>query len=330
MTNKERYLEFYNEHKDINIYSAPWWLDATAGSENWDVILIYDKNQNIIASFPFIKTKSFFIKCGLVMPLLTQKLGPYIVYDTNKISEMKNIGFEHEVYKQIIAQLPKFDTFNINFDQKYKNWLPFYWAGFNQTSRYSYKIFNIKDLDSVFKNFALNKRQKIKKAEKLLSIKEGILIEDFYSYFEDAVKKRGEHVSYSLDFFKKLVEACYNHNSGKIYYCIDDENNIHAAAFVVWDKRCAYYLSAMRNPKYNTSGGNELLVWHIIKEVSQFVDEFDFEGSMIQGVEESYRYYGGIQTEYYNISKDNRLFIPVIRDFLHSMKSFISFRNKRN
>ena len=319
MTNKEKYNEFFSHNTGINIYSSPWWLDAVAGEENWDVILVNDKKGDIIASFPFVKSKGLTCRKKIGMPILTQKLGPYIVYGDN-FSDLKRISYEQEIYNKIIEQLPKFDLFNVNFDQKYKNWLPFYWNGFKQTSRCSYKIFNLKDLDNVFKNFANYKRQKIKKAENFLTVRDDMSIEKFYAYFEDSVKERGEHVCYSFDFFKKLADTCFEHNSGKIYYCFDSDNNIHAAAFIVWDKHCAYYLSVMRKSEFNTSGGNELLVWHIIKDVSQFVDEFDFEGSMMKGVEESYRYYGGMQTEYYNIIKDNRIIVPILRDGVHLIK----------
>jgi hypothetical protein len=81
----------------------------------------------------------------------------------------------------------------------------------------------------------------------------------------------------------------------------------------VWDKECAYYLITMRQKEYDTSGGTELLVDETIKYVSQYVDKFDFEGSMIEGVEASYRYYGTHQTEYYQISKINNPMLVMYR-----------------
>ncbi|MDR1239289.1 MAG: hypothetical protein LBK27_04170, partial [Treponema sp.] len=65
--------------------------------------------------------------------------------------------------------------------------------------------------------------------------------------------------------------------------------------------------------EYNTSGGTEFLVDQTIQYVSQFVDRFDFEGSMIKGVEESFRYYGAHQTEYYQIFKYNNPILKMIR-----------------
>jgi len=55
------------------------------------------------------------------MPPLTQKLGPYILYNSNKKTENKIIEYEHEIYNNIISELPKCDSLLINFDWKNKN-----------------------------------------------------------------------------------------------------------------------------------------------------------------------------------------------------------------
>ncbi|MCI7589556.1 MAG: GNAT family N-acetyltransferase [Spirochaetia bacterium] len=301
MTNKQLYQEFYEQHPDICIFSAPWWLDATAGAENWDVILVRNKNNEIIATFPYTYKKGKFGLKQIGMPTLTQKLGPYIVYDKNKITETKKITYEHEIYTQIIDQLPDYDSFMINFDQRYKNWLPFYWNGFNQTTRYSYRIENIKNHDLVFGNYAKSKKQKIQKA-KNFTLKYDMDFNAFYDYFEEVIKERNEKVSYSKEFFINLCEAVYKNNAGRIFYCEDEDKNIHAINLTVWDNDTAYYLIAMRKQNYNMSGGTEFLVHETIKYVSEFVDVFDFEGSMLKGVEQSYRLFGGEQTEYYSIS----------------------------
>jgi hypothetical protein len=311
MTNKERYIQFCVEHPDIPIFSHPWWLDVVCPNQ-WDVILV-EKNDRIIASFPYYKTKirNIFIHIG--MPPLTQKLGPYIVYDNNKITEIKKIGYEHEIYNAIICALPRSNSFTINFDWKYKNWLPFYWYGFKQTTRYTYILDDIKYHNRIIDNFAKYKKQKIKKVKNLLNFKTDMPKDLFYAYFCDAIHERGESVGFSEFLFDRLYEAVYEHQAGKTFYCTDNENNIHAINLTVWDKESAYYFIAMRKKEYNTSGGTEFLVDQTIKYVSQFVNRFDFEGSMIKGVEESFRYYGAHQTEYYQLFKYNNPILRIIR-----------------
>ena len=317
---KERYIDFYSQHPDICIFSSPWWLDAVCGVDNWDVIII-EKNGHIQATFPYYINKGKLGMKSISMPMLTQKMGPYIVYEKNLTSVPKRISYEHDIYERIISAMPKFSSFNINFSQEYKNWLPFYWRGFSQTTRYSYQIHNIKNHENVLKNFTKSKKYEVPKARKVLTLKYDLPADDFYDYFMAVVKGRKDTVSYSRELFKNIYEAVYKNNAGRCFYCEDSLGNIHAINLTVWDNKTAYYLIAMRKKEFNTSGGTEFLVYETIKYVSQFVDTFDFEGSMMKGVEASYRNYGGVQTEYYNISKDNNTLIPLVRDGLHLLSA---------
>ena len=310
MTNKERYREFYKSHTDMCVFSSPWWLDAVAGG-TWDVILI-EEGGSIIASFPYVYTKGKLGIKKIEMPPLTQKLGPYILYDKN-ISYTTKIGYEHKIYQQIIDALPAYDVFNINFDQQYKNWLSFYWNDFEQTVRYSYRIYNIKDHDNVFLSFEKNKRKKIKKAQERLTFYCDLPANIFYDYFKEVIFNRNDTVSFTYNTFMNIYNALYSHNAGKAFYCIDEQENIHAVQLMLWDNNAAYSLIGMRKKEYNVTGGTEFLFHNIIKYVSDFVDVFDFEGSMIKGVEEAYRYYGAQQTEYYSISKINNKLLKLYR-----------------
>ncbi|WP_461255407.1 hypothetical protein [Treponema sp. R80B11-R83G3] len=310
MSNKNKYIEFCTERSDIPIFSQPWWLDAVCPN-SWDVILI-EQNNKITASFPYYKKKIKGIFSHIGIPPLTQKLGPYIVYDSKIKSENKKIGYEHEIYGEIINKLPKCDSLKINFDWKYKNWLPFYWKGFKQTTRYTYMLDNISDHDSIINNYSKSKKQPIQKAKDIFTLKYDLPKDDFYSYFLNVVRERHEVIEFSKDLFNRLYDAVYEHKAGRTFYCIDTDKNIHAINMVVWDSECAYYLLAIRSKKYNTSGGTEFLVDETIKYVSQFVNKFDFEGSMIKGVEESYRHYGTRQIEYYTISKCDNLILRIL------------------
>lgn len=319
---KDLYLKFFEEHKDIPIFSSPWWLDATAGKHGWDVVLVEEEGK-FIASFPYMIKRG---KCGdfaLTMPQLTQKLGVYIVYEEGLSSDYKKIEYENNIYEQIIQALPKFSFFAINFDCIYKNWLQFYWNGFNQTTRYTYRLHAIKDTGRIFESFEKSKRKKIKRGEKAFDFKQDLDAETFYTYFEYVINSRNEKVSYTKEFFYKLYEEVYKHDAGRSFYCVDKVNgNIAALKFIVWDSNTAYDIIGIRMKEYNSSGSTEFLTYECIKYVSQHVDIFDFEGSMIKGVEDAYRGYGTKQTEYYSISKDRRLIRPALGLVKRWLKSF--------
>lgn len=321
MTNKEKYTAFYKQHNDICIFSSPWWLDAAAGEKNWDVVLV-ERNGEIAAAFPYFLNRGKFFGNYIGLPMLTQKLGPHIVYE-EEMNEYKKIEYENEIFASIISNLPDFALFNVNFDCKYKNWLEFYWNGFKQTSKYTYRIENIQNSDW-FESFEKSKRKKVRKGEKAFEFKLDMPADEFYQCFSDVISGRNETVSYSKEFFRKLYDAVYKHNSGKTFYCTDNETgDVAAIKFIVWDSSVAYDIIGIRPKKYNSSGSTEFLTYKCVDYVSKFVNCFDFEGSMIKGVEDAYRGYGTHQTEYFNIMKDNRVLIPLLKDCKNIIWKFI-------
>ena len=97
------------------------------------------------------------------MPPLTQTMGPYIKYPEGQ-KYARKLAYEKEMMTNLIDQLPKVDYFCQNFHSSITNWLPFYWKGFEQSTRYSYVIseFN-EEIELVFQE---NIRREIKKAKK--------------------------------------------------------------------------------------------------------------------------------------------------------------------
>ncbi|SVD38205.1 uncharacterized protein METZ01_LOCUS391059, partial [marine metagenome] len=150
MTNKQKYYIFCETEENIPIFSQAWWLDAVCGT-NWDVVLV-ENHGDIIASMPYhMKKKTGFNI--ITMPKLTQNMGPYIKYLDNQKYE-KRLAFEKKVMFQLIDSLPKFDKFSQNFNYNITNWQPFYWKGFQQTTRYTYVISNTDSLDTIVSAFS--------------------------------------------------------------------------------------------------------------------------------------------------------------------------------
>ena len=128
-----------------------------------DVALI-EKNGEVIASMPYYLTKKGLFTC-ITMPPLTQTMGPYIKYpDEQKYA--KKLSYEKEMMNGLIDQLPKVDYFCQNFHHSVTNWLPFYWRGFSQTTRYTYVNSNSQTLEA----FQSNIKTDIKKAEKKVQV----------------------------------------------------------------------------------------------------------------------------------------------------------------
>ena len=82
--------------------------------------------------------------------------------------------------------------------------------------------------------------------------------------------------------------------------------------FVVYDGSSAYSLMSATALDTNVNGLSELLFWKVLQRLSGQTEVFDFEGSMDEGIEHSYRLYGAEQVPYFQIYKSNSLFFSLL------------------
>ena len=284
------------------IFCRSWWLKAVC--PNGFEILTLRKAGRIVAGIPLPAYR----KWGYTIigtPQLTQTLG-VLLLPSVKTTYMDRFSDEVEVLETLVKAIPKFSYFSVRFNYNFTNWLPFYWAGYHDTTRYTYVIKDLTDLNKVFSDFAYSKRKNIKKAEQLVTIHNDLPAKEFYANQAMTLRKQGDTISYKYGLFKRVYDAALENSAGRVWYAIDGQENIHAAIFVVFDKKSAYYLISSIDPDYRNSGAATLLVREAITYVSQYTKRFDFEGSMIRNVEHSFRKFGAVQTPYFNITKDNR------------------------
>lgn len=302
MTPKEKYRRLCKEEKTIPIFSKDWWMDAVCGENNWDVLIV-EKDEQIIASMPIYIKKKFGFKY-ITQPQLTQMNGVYIKYPESQKYE-KKLSYEKEIMSEIIEQLKGLGVYYYqqNFHYSVKNWLPFYWEGFQQTTRYTYVIDDLGDLEQIYNNFAHSKRKNINKSKKIIEVKFDLSSAEFYQNHKMTLAKQNSQISYSYDLFKRIYDYSYERKSGKTIYAIDKEGNLHSALFIIWDHNSAYDLISTIDPDYRNSGSADLLVYEAIKYIANSTKKFDFEGSMIEGVENSFRKFGAVQKPYFTISK---------------------------
>ena len=174
---KARYRQLCEKEPTIPIFSKDWWLDSICGNFHWDVALV-EENGDVIASLPYYYAYRG-CKKEITMPMYTQVMGPWLKYPDSKYN-YKKLSFEKKMMTALIDQLPEFSVFVQNFHYNITNWLPFCWKGFMQSTRYTYIIEDISDHERVFKNFTSKAREKIRKAQKIVSVHTSEDIELFF------------------------------------------------------------------------------------------------------------------------------------------------------
>ncbi len=285
---------------DLPLFLQDWYLDATCVDGHWDAAIV-TKGKEVVAVWPyFLKKKGPWQY--VAMPQLTRQMGPYLV------PEYRNARHETRLLEKLLAALPAgLAAFEQDFNYTVTNWLPFYWQGFRQTTRYSY-LLNIKDLQTVRDNLAPDYRnQKIPKAFKKVQVKTGGSLADFQRVHDRGYARQGLPAPVSAEFLQRLDAALVAHGQRELFFARDRASgDLHSVAYLVWDAQSAYYLLAGDDPEYRASGAGILVAWEAIRYAHEVLKlpTFDFSGSMVRPIERVRRQFGAVQQPYFRIQRE--------------------------
>jgi lipid II:glycine glycyltransferase (peptidoglycan interpeptide bridge formation enzyme) len=232
--------------------------------------------------------------------------------------QSSRVSFEKDVMTRLIEQLPAFDYFEQYFDYSVTNYLPYRWAGFKQQTYFSYILPDLSDVNAVFDGFRSNIKTDIRKAEQSVSVEDVDDLDRFYALLCMSYGRQQRKPAVSIDLLRRIDEACKARGQRSIFIAIDAEGRPHAGAYIVWDERSAYYLLGGGDPQLRNSGATSLVLWHAIRFCAERTVRFDFEGSVHEPIERYFRAFGGVQTPYHKIYKENA--------FLLKLRSFVRGR----
>ena len=313
MNNKEKYKVLCEtEGTRVPLFLQYWWMETVCVGKQWDVALVEKEGdgqwspERVQGALPYLIGKRIGMRYVL-QPQLTQYNGPYYRYEEG-LSDCRRLEFEKKVGAELTEQLERLRLayYEQNFAPSVTNWMPFHWAGYRQTTRYTYRIEQLDDLDTVLSQMDYDKRQrKIRKAQEHLHADEGMTPEEFARFHATYWKSRGEKDLLSEEFIVRVIKAACARNQGLLLALKDGDGVIRAARFVVYDDHCAYSLLSALHPEGHDNGASALLFWELFQRLQHKTRAFDFEGSMDAGIEYSYRLYGARQVPYFNISKCN-------------------------
>ncbi len=280
-----------------SIFSQGWWLDTVAPGA-WDSVEI-ERDGVVIARLPYI-SKQGRLGLHIGMPQLTQTLGPWLAPMEGKLS--KKFGKEKDLMGELISKLPDYAYFIQNFHYSITNWLPWHWNGFEQTTRYTYVLEDLGDTDAIFNGFDTKIRGDIRKASKQVEVTTDVTFDDFWELNKKVFERQGMAMPYKEELLRRIDDACIKKGCRKVFLARDREGRAHAAAYIIWDDRSAYYLLGGSDPDLRNSGATSLVLWEAIQFASEVTVKFDFEGSMLESVERYVRAFGGTPKPYFQIS----------------------------
>jgi len=285
----------------LSIFSTCWWLEASAGSDNWGLCQVKENNQ-VVASMPWVMKQRFGLNL-LYQPPLTQNLGPWLADPPLGSKYAQRLAREKDLMGALIDQLPDYQVFRQNFAPEIANWLPFYWRGFHQTTRYTYRLSDLSDVQALWSGFQAKAKTDIRKAEKQgIAVERTSDIDAFLDVNELTFLRQGMQLPYTRTYVKRLFAACEQNNAGAIFLARGKDGWVHAGILLVWNQHCAYYLMGGGDPELRSSGATSLAMWEAIQFAASVSQIFDFEGSMIESVERFFRGFGAVQTPYFSLT----------------------------
>lgn len=289
-------------------------METVCEGKEWDVALARDEGGRLLAALPYLIRRRMGMRYVLE-PLLTQFSGPYFCFPSD-MSERRRTDFAHRAADKLIDSLAelKLDYFLQRFSPEVTDWLPFYWRGFKQTTRYTYRLDDISDPDRVFENFDRTKerQRRIRLIADQYSVDTQLDAATFVRFHSDYWRSRGEKDLLPESFMRRVIETASSRGQGMTLALRDGKGELAVAWFAVYDRNCAHALLSAKAPSVKSADVSALLVWHLIKRLSAHTKAFDFEGSMEPTLEYFYRSFGARQVPLMEVTRVGNPIFPLL------------------
>ena len=261
----------------IPVFQQAWWMDAVCEDKVWDVALATDGDR-LLAAMPYLLR----CRCGVryvLQPQLTQFSGPWYCVPPD-MSPARRVDFEHKAAGLLIDQLDtlRLGWFCQRFAPSVTDWLPFYWRGYRQTTRYTYRIDDISDPQRVFDNFDRSKERgrRIRRIADRYSAVE-VDTQTFVDFHTAYWHSRGYADLLPAGLMRRVVDTACARGQGLTLGLRDTGGELAVAWFAVHDDRCAHALLSAKAPHEQSADVTALLVWRLIETLSSRTAAFDFE-----------------------------------------------------
>ena len=267
-----------------SVFEQPWWLDTVAPGA-WGEALVRDGDR-LIARLPYCVDHG-----RLCNPVYTQTLGIWMAEELKQFQRGNSqLHRQKEVIAELLSQLPRAREIEMTLDASQAYVLPFRWNGFRIEPSFSYRIKDLSDLDEVRSRFGKTVNKNIKAAGRTLRVTDG---------GDERGLPNGREIT------ERIVRQALEHEAGKLLFARDQDGVVHSALFLLYDQNVCYYLLSGQDPRYRSDGSINLLLASAVDFAAGVSAAFDFEGSMIEGIENLFRQFGGEIVTNYRVSRQS-------------------------
>ena len=294
-----------------SVFEQPWWLETVAPGKWNEALVKEEQSGRVIARLPYVLDQG-----RIFMPRYTQTLGIWMDPEL-RIPQRGNehLSRQKEVIHELLSQLPAKKRIDLVLDPAQEYVLPFRWEGFSTEAAFSYRIQLDADLDTIESNYSKNIKRDINRGSRLLSVKESQDIEEFIRLQNLSYKRQNRTNPIDNSFTAHVIGAALQNGHGKLLVAKDAEGKSHAGSFLLYDERVCYHLMSGQDTSFGNDCAIPLLFQQEIAFAKEHSQAFDFEGSMVEGIEQTYRRYGGEIVINWHVFRR-----PLVADLMQTVK----------
>ena len=276
------YDRFVAESPQGSVFCTSWWLDAVAPG-SWRSHEVEQKGR-IVAAWPTVVRETRLGDVHVGAPL-TPFLGPLFPPGEGARRRSREI----RLVDALLERIGRYAHLEARCNPAFDYWTPLLWHGFEQTTRYTWRLPDLSDLDAVFVGFRENIRGHIRAAEKNgITVAEGALA--------DLLEIHRRRFAREPQGIVRIDAAAGERDARFVLAARDADGVLRAAGYFVHDERYTTYLLAATDAEVR--GAAALVLWEAIKRAADRGTAFDFEGSMLEHVEPFVRSFGGVPSPY--------------------------------
>ena len=284
----------------IGVFGSKRWLSIYGNKLT--LVGIYKDEHQLIGGFYFLKIKKYGFNF-LKLPPYTPHCSLFFKSESKNNSSINN--FSKEIMEDVCSyiSLQKSALTVLAFPSSIIDLQPFVWDKYKVIPNYTYHINLNQSIEDIKSHFDSKNRNVINKA-----VKEGVVVsentlnnEELFSFFSDSLNATNANV-YSHELKNIFIKFADPSNSFSLTAKKDQE--VLGNVFCAYDKNTCYYLLGGVNKKSGIQGVNNLLIQQSIEKAKELgCKTFDFEGSMLKGVEKFFRSFGPDLVPYYTVNK---------------------------
>jgi len=297
---KARYLDFCREHP-VPLHLQAWWLDAVCGPDAWGVAVVAG---SLPGAWPWFRTRRWGLSV-VQNPPLTAYSGPWLAACDSSWPAHKRLASAYRTLEKLIGRLPgNVLYFQQTFHPEIRYGLPFHWAGFRQTTRYTYCLPDTSDLPGLYAGLKNTLRTDLRHADAQVEIVSVENPEPLFALNRQSFLRKNLRQPYALDTFRRLHLALMERGQGAGFIARDrTRGDICAGLFLAFDSRQASVVLTGLDAGNRHPGALHALYWHALRFCSERGLSLDFEGSMNAGIERVFRAFGGQPVPYQQVRR---------------------------